>query len=292
MSATNCDCACPDPTVTEVPGAAGEAGAAGADGTNGVNCYTLLTADAIFADAVATVQVSVALNSAFVVGQTVFAADPSPGTDHGTFEVISLTGTTVIGLRATDAPGDTALPYTIGSGGKLTPTGATGALAGALPAALTDSTGVVTPSTTLAAGIGNYVIPINLQLSDLTNNIIAVITPGHAFRILKVDWANNKAGGAAGAAVITPTVSNGTLAGGVITLGGTTTVGAVTAGTAVTQTIANGSSSVATITLTASGVTTYTSGDGSILVYVQNLDTLNAVASLNSSIDDIIAALP
>lgn len=146
-AASDCSCACPTPEVVEIPGAAGEPGAAGAAGADGVSVFTLTSADAVFADAVATVQVTVASNAMFVLGQTVAGADPSPGTDHGTFEVMSLTGTTVVGLRARNASGDTALPYTIGSGGKITATG----VPGEIPSPITIADGGTNSATATTA---------------------------------------------------------------------------------------------------------------------------------------------
>lgn len=290
MSATNCACPCPDPTVTEIPGAPGEDGAAGADGANGVNIYTLLTADAIFADAVATVQVSVAINTAYVVGQTVFAADPSPGTDHGTFEVISLTGTTVIGLRATDAPGDTALPYTIGSGGKLTATGATGALAGALPTALADnSTG--TASNTIAAGVGVTTLAFFINAATIANgDLLTEYVPGYAFKILKFD-ARCAAPVTTGAkaATLNLEIQSTNLTGGAIALAGTYAIGAAQAGSAVTA--ANTGSATDSFSIEASSVTAFTEGSFWLLISIQNMDTANAVASLADHVNDLITAL-
>lgn len=290
MSATNCACPCPDPTVTEIPGAAGATGADGADGTNGVNAFTTLTTGFNLpgAPGVAGLQ-AFGVTSWMSENQVIIISDPN-GTDYAHFQVNSIPNSTQANLTWLDYPGDAVLGTPLAALSTVSPAGILPVFSP--PADLTDSTGAAaTAGTTLQAGVGVYVLPVSLQLSDLTNNIIAVITPGHAFRILKVDWANNKAGGAAGAATITPTVSNGTLAGGVITLGGTTTVGAVTAGTAVTQTFANASTSVASLTLTASGVTTYTSGDGSILVYIQNVDTIHAIAALNTSVNAINATL-
>lgn len=154
MSAvSDCNCACPTPEVVLIPGSAGTNGT-GTNGTDGLSSFSLLTADATFADAVATVQVSVASNAMFVLGQTLAGADPSGGTDHGTFEVISLTGTTLVGLRAMNTSGDTALPYTIGTGGKLTGTG----VPGTIPSPITIADGGTNSATATLAraalGIG------------------------------------------------------------------------------------------------------------------------------------------
>src|SRR3990167_9140241 len=90
---TNC---CPEAQDINVPGPTGETGAAGKNGADGVSSFTVSTADATFNDSVASVAVAVANNTMFAVGQTLFGADPAGGTDHGTFEVIALTGSTSV----------------------------------------------------------------------------------------------------------------------------------------------------------------------------------------------------
>lgn len=294
-AAGSCDCACPTPEIVQVPGVSGAAGAAGAEGSPGIGPFTLLTDDATFADAVATVQVDVALNTGFAIGQTVFAADPSGGTDHGTFEVISKTGTTVIGLRYTAAPGDTAAPFTIGSGGILTATGATGALAAALPAAFTDnSTG--TASNTIAAGVGVFTLALQVDLATLTAAASELLTNyvlGYAFKILSVDFVVGEVGAGAGATMtINLEIGVTNVTGGVVnpTLANTATQGVIVSGTAVTA--ANVGTAANTLSVeVAAGGTIFTAGEGSLLIKIQNMDQANSGASMAAHINALIVAL-
>jgi len=292
MSATaNCACPCPTPEVVEVPGGPGENGAPGAAGTNGVSVFTVTTGDAVFANAIDTVQVSVENNVMFAIGQTVFGADPTGGTDHGTFEVISLTGTTVIGLRATDAPGDTALPFTIGSGGKITATGATGALAGALPAAITDnSTG--TASDIVSAGVGKFVHSIFFDAVAITGNVLLyTYTPGFAFKILRISASIVSAiTTGARAATLTTAIAGTPTTGGVVTVAGAYALGDEQASSAAI-TAANTGTNVQAVTVIASAVTAFAEGGFMLHLEIQNMDTANAIASLADHVNDLITAL-
>jgi hypothetical protein len=229
----------------------------------------------------------------FVVGQTVFAADPSAGTDHGTFEVISKTGLTVIGLRYTGAPGDTVAPFTIGSGGQVTSVGATGALAAALPTIITDnSTGSATD--TIAAGVGVLTVPLYVNLADLANaDLITAYTPGYKFKILGVNFVVGKAvTTAAKLATLTPKISGVALTGGALALtsANCTPQGIVINSTAPVTALNEGSDS-ATISITGSAVTTFIEGAGWIMIQIQNMDTADAVASLSDHVNDLITSL-
>lgn len=231
----------------------------------------------------------------FVIGQPVFAADPTGGSDHGSFEVISLTGTTLIGLRATAAPGDTALPYTIGSGGKLTAGGATGALSAALPTALTDnSTG--TASNTIAAGVGVTTLMFHVNLVALTAAAADLMTdyvPGYAFKILAVDYVTTTLGTGAGATMsLNLEIGATNVTGGVVnpTLANTATLGQLVTGTAVTA--ANVGTAASTLSIeVAAGGTIFTAGQGVLLVKIQNMDSAGAFASLSDHVNDLITAL-
>jgi hypothetical protein len=296
MSAASGDCcACETPVVTEIPGSPGTDGAAGAAGVDGLSVFTLSTADATFADAVATVQVSVTSNAMFVIGQTIFGADPTGGTDHGTFELINKTGTTAIGLRYTAAPGDTAAPFTIGSGGQFTSVGATGALSAALPNALTDnSTG--TASDTIAAGVGVTTLMFHINLVALTAaaaNLMSSYVPGYAFKILQVDYVTTTLGVGAGATMsLNLEIAGTNVTGGVVnpTEANTTPLGNLVAGTAVTA--ANvGTAAQALEIEVAAGGTIFTAGQGTLLVKIQNMDSASAIASLADHINDLITAL-
>ena len=298
-AASDCACNCVTPQIVSIPGTEGDQGIAGVDGSNGLSVFTLIvTSDATFPDTATTVQVNVAENQMFVVGQTVFGADPSPGTDHGTFEVMSLTGTTVIGLRATAAPGDTALPFTLGIGGKITAAGATGALAAALPNAFTDnSTG--TASDTIAAGVGIHTITIPLTslatgLGVLAIDLLTDYILGYKFKLLSFDFVTTVVGAGAGATqtfnleIGAVDVTN-TLT---VTLASTATIGAVTAGVPNPIVATHTGTNASTLSIEmAAGGTVFTSGAGYFVIKVQNMDTADAAASFAAHIDQLILAL-
>lgn len=292
-AATDCNCACPTPEVVEVPGVQGDAGQNGSDGADGLSVFTLLDSDPVFVDAIATVNATVADNQMFAVGQTVFGADPSPGTDHGTFEVMSLTGTTGIGLRAWGAAGDTAFPYTIGSGGKLTATGAPQVLSAALPNAFTDnSTG--TASDTIAAGVGISVISIPITLVQIAGagDVLTTYTPGFRFKILAFDAHVVEVVTTGGdAASLNLEIGGVNVTGGVIALtsANCTPLGVQVAGSAVTAN--NVGTAADTISIEASSVTAFAEGAVVALIRIQNMDTADAVASFADHVNDLITAL-
>lgn len=294
------DCCAPcQPVVTNVPGTAGSDGAAGAAGADGLSVFTLSTANATFADAVATVQVAVVSNAMFVIGQTIFGADPSGGTDHGTFELIDKTGTTAMGLRYTAAPGDTAAPFTIGSGGQFTSVGATGALSAALPTAVDYSaltTAGAVDNLVVAAGVGVTTLMFHINLVALTAaaaNLMSSYVPGYAFKILAVDFVPTTLGVGAGATMSLNLEIGGTnVTGGVVnpTEANTATLGTLVAGTAVTAANVGTAAQVLEIEVAAGG-TIFTAGQGTLLVKIMNMDTANAVASLADHINDLITSL-
>lgn len=143
-----------------------------------------------------------------------------------------------------------------------------------------NSTG--TASTTLAAGVGVQTIALFVNLADIAAaDLLTTYTPGYAFKILKMDFAVEKAATtAAKAATLTPKISGTALTGGVLALtsANCTPQGAVVAGTAVTA--ANTGSKTDTISITGSSVTTFVEGAGWLLLEIQNMDTANAIASL------------
>jgi hypothetical protein len=118
--ASDCSECCTTPPAVQVPG---PQGAAGTDGAAGANAFTLTTSDFVIPAVAASVTVAVANNSFMAVGQTVFASD---GTDVGSFQVVSLTGTTTASLKFMGYTGDSAPGATINAGAKVTPSGVQG----------------------------------------------------------------------------------------------------------------------------------------------------------------------
>lgn len=120
-AASSCDCACPTPEITNIPGVAGAAGAEGDPGAAGVSAFTLLTSDLTLPAVNAAAAMFVGTNAWTAVGAVILATD---GVDVGTFRVTGLTGTTGITGTFLGAPGDAAPTSIIATGGKVMPAGA------------------------------------------------------------------------------------------------------------------------------------------------------------------------
>lgn len=139
MSATNTCCHVCDDVAVNTPGA------------QGTNAYTTTTADFTIPAIAATVNISVGTNLWMAVGQKIFISD---GTDWGTFQVQSFTGTTGVtaefmGYADDGAPGDV-----VGSGAKVSPSGVQQAID--IPLAIEDGgTGGTSKATAISAlGVG------------------------------------------------------------------------------------------------------------------------------------------
>lgn len=281
----DCGCPCPDPTVTEIPGAAGEDGA---DGDNGVNAFTVLTADATIPAIGGNVTVDVGVSSWAGVGQVVFLSD---GTDWGHFEVLSIPSSTSLTLEFLGYANDASPAAVIGTGGTVSPSGVATPLSAALPTALTDNT-TGTASDTLAVGVGVMVVPIFVNLAQITGTTIFTHTPGFAFKVLSIDFSVEVAvTTAAKLATITPYIGGVTVTGGDLDLtsANCTPKGAVVTGDAITA--ANTGTSGQALTLVATSVTPFVEGSGWILLRIQNMDSANAFASLADHINDLITSL-
>jgi hypothetical protein len=269
---------------TQVPGAAGQ------------NAYTVTTANFTVPAIGATVVVAVSSTDWMAKGETVFASD---GTDWGHFTVTSINSSISVTLTFQGQANDASPGAIIGSGAAVVASGeqmtiaALKALNATLLtgiAAFTDNTGG-TASDTLAAGVGIFDWTFYVSLPDVTNaDLIGAFTPGYAFKVLKVDFLHEKAvTTGAKAATLTPKINGSAITGGVLALAGTYAAGAVTAASTITA--ANIGTSAQTFSITGSGVTAFTEGNGTIRVRVQNLDTLNAIASLADKTNDIRSAL-
>lgn len=293
--ATGVDCCC-ESTYTapvNIPGTGGPTGPAGADGTDGVNAFTTLTADFTIPAVGANASATVANNSWAAIGQAVFLSD---GTDVGTFEVVSKTGTTVMSLQFLGVSGDSSPGIVINSGGAVSPAGHPSALSAALPNAMTDnSTG--TASDTIAAGVGVYdlTIPHTFEAGAGAGEVVTAITIGHAFKILAWTFITDVPGVGAGASRVfnmeIGTTDVGTVVSTVTaTEASTSAKGELTAGTAVSG--ANTGTAADTFSIeVAAGGTAFTAGSGSFIVRLQNMDSANAVASLADHVNDLITAL-
>lgn len=290
MSAANTDCcACPDPVVVSVPGTAGAAGATGAAGTNGSNAFTFTSANFIVPAINANVTVSVGYSGWMTIGQNVFVEGA------GNFEVISFPGTTSVVLKYLDYTGNTHATETINSGAQVSPSGTQQALAAALPTAFTDnSTG--TASNTIAAGVGVFTLVFPIQLSAMTTAAADLLTNyvvGFRFKLISISYDTTTIGaGAGGSQVLNMEIGTTNVTGGVvtITLAGTDTLGELVAGTAITANNIGTAASTLSVEVAAGG-TIFTSGEGNLLIQVQNLDSADFAASTAAHINALIVAL-
>lgn len=157
---------------------------------------------------------------------------------------------------------------------------------GAGQAAITDSTGG-TASTELAATVGVYKLSVPLTslatgLSTSAIDLATSITIGHAFKVLSFEFVTTVAGTGSGASqtfnleIGTTNLTGGSLN---VTLASTDTIGEVTSATAITAANTGAADATLSIEMAASG-TVFTAGAGYFLITVQNMDTVNALASI------------
>lgn len=285
MSAANdCSCACPDPTVVEVPGSTGAAGAAGA---TGLSSYTTLTAQFTVPLHGQNDTADVESSEQFAIGQAVYLEGA------GTFEVISKPSSTQIELQYYDFPANTGEGLVIVIGSQLSASGSPSFLIANVPNPFTDNSGG-TASDTIAATVGTYVLSIPITLAQITGagDVLTTYTPGHAFEILGVDARVVDVVTTAGdAATINLEINTTDLTGGAVALASAncTPLGAAIAGSPVTGN--NVGTAAQSISVEASSVTAFAEGSVVLLVKIRNLDTVNAIASFAAHIDGLISAL-
>lgn len=157
----------------------------------------------------------------------------------------------------------------------------------------TDSTGG-TAATTLAAGVGKYVLNlgvIDLALITGSADVLTDIVIPHKFKLLSLD-----------ARVVTPVTTGSKAAtlsleigasavtGGAVALtsANCTPLGAAVAGSAITA--ANTGAAAGTITLVSSSVTAFVEGSVAVYLTIQNMDTADAFASLLVANDEVANA--
>jgi len=288
---TSCSPCCATTVTTNVPGDAGQ------------NAYTTLTANLTVPAIGATVVATVGSTAWMAVGQQIlFLSDT---VDYGHFSVQSISDSTHATLVFSGYIGDASPGAVIGSGGAVVPSGtqpstltttALKALNATLLAGIAAMTAAATDtvvSNAIAAGVGIHYLTFYAKLSEVTAAAtVGAFTPGYRFKILSLTWLGLQAGTGAGATItFTPTISGVGLTGGgtlVPTLANAT-AGSVVAGATITG--ANIGTSAQTFAITASTITAFTNGTGSILVKVQNMEEADAFASLVSKINAINAAL-
>lgn len=168
-------------------------------------------------------------------------------------------------------------------GQRLSIVSATGAWDNPDNGALTDSgTGTATTAT-IAAGTGQYVLPIHCTLAQITGagDILTNHVLGHKFKILSVDAVVDKVVTTA-AKLFTANLEIGTtnVTGGEVALtsANCTPLGARVAGAAITA--ANTGSASDTISIEAASVTAFAEGEVIFLIRIQNMDTADAFSAL------------
>lgn len=294
-AASSCDCFCPTPVITEIPGSPGENGEPGAPGADGVSAFTHLAGilsipvnvgDSVGADV---------FNSTWAgIGEVVFISDD---VFWAHFRVTALPNSAQMTLEYLGYPGDSAFPNDISGGAIVTPSGVQPALAGPLPNTLTDNSSGAA-SDTIAAGAGVITITIPLTslatgLSTLAIDLLTNYTLGYAFKLLSFDFVTTIPGTTGGASqtfnleIGTTNVTGGVLN---VTLGSTAAIGAVTSGTTITANDVGTATDFLSIEMAAGG-TAFGSGSGYFVIKLVNLDTANAIASLADHINDLIAVL-
>ncbi len=303
---TNCAPCCPDVNITEIPGAPGENGEAGADGAAGVNAFTLTTTSIITLPAAAGPVTSPAIqtfsNTAWMaIGQVLIISDPN-GTDWASFRVLTLPSGTAATLEWLDYPGDAVGTTPLAIGSQVSPSGVLPILAAPVPTVINDAALIaigVSVTNTIAAGVGMFTLTIPLTslatgLGTLAIDLLTTYVPGYAFRLVAFDFVTTVVGAGAGASqtfnleIGTTNVTGGSLN---VTLASTAAIGQLTSGTAITA--ANLGSVADSISIEmAAGGTVFSSGAGYFVIKMQNFDTANAVASLSSHVNDLIASLP
>lgn len=162
MSATNTCCHECDDVAVNTPG------------SSGVNAYTTTTADFTIPAIGATVNISVGTNLWMAVGQKIFASD---GTDWGTFEVQSFTGSTGVTAEFLGYTDDASPGAVVGSGAKVSPSGVQQDITIPLPIA-DGGTGEITAPAALTALLSGSSIPIANGGTSGTSKATAIAALG------------------------------------------------------------------------------------------------------------------
>lgn len=301
-AASDCNCACPTPTITEIPGSTGAAGDDGTNGTNGVNAYTTLTTLDLTLPAAAgpvVLATSVGSSAWASIGQVIFITD---GTDWGHFRVLTKPSTASFTLEWLDYDGDAAgLSVIAFATSSVSPSGIQPPLSAALPtavdySALTTAGAVDNLAVASGVGISTLIIPLTslaTGLGALAIDLLTAFVPGYKFKLLSFDFVTTVVGAGAGASqVFNLEIGATNVTGGVltVTLASTSAIGAITSGTAITA--ANTGTAANNVSLEmAAGGTVFTSGAGYFVINIQNMDTADAVASLSDHVNDLITSL-
>jgi len=292
-AASDCNCACPTPTITEIPGSTGATGAAGTNGTNGVNAYTLTAGVAGPFDKGDTVAFTVDSTAWASVGLVIYVEDA------GYFEVTIVAANQFTGVYLDVAANADAT--SIANDKLVSPAGPQFAPA-ALPAAVVytalTAAGAVN-NLAVAAGVGNSTLTIPLTslatgLGALAIDLLTDYVIDYKFKILKFDFVTTVAGTGAGASQIFNLEISGVNVTNTLTvnLASTAAIGQKSIGSPNPIVALNDGAAGANISIEmAAGGTVFTAGAGYFLIEIQNMDTADAVASLSDHVNDLITSL-
>lgn len=284
-------CACSSPTTitVAVPGPQGPGG----------TLPIATTADFIIPAVGAQVTVAVQSSSGFRINKNVFVdgsnfavfSNPSSGNSI-TLAFLGFSGDGAVGSTV---PSGSLIQSGVGNvaAAQFLPAGTLAALA-AISGLANNTTG--TAQSSLAAGVGVYSLtfPITVASGTSAADYVTAFTIGHAFKILSWYWITATAiTGTSASRVFNLTIGStpvGTVTSTcTVTIATEATIGVVKAATAVSG--ANTGTAASTLSVkVASGGTSITGGTGSFVITIQNMDDANAAASLNNSINQILAA--
>lgn len=291
MSAvTDCNCACPTPEVTAIPGTEGAAGEA-TNGTDGVNAYTLTTgasSPATFNKGDTGITVNVVNASWVAIGQNIAISGAGLDDNAGYFLVTAKTATALTLTYLDTGANDDG--QGVDSGVTVSPAGP-GFFPGTAPTSITDNSGG-SASDTIAAGAGQFTHSVYFPAPAITGNVLLyTYTPGFAFKILKISASIVSAITTGGKAATLTTAINGTpTTGGVVVMSGAYALGSQQASSAAITGFNTGNNAQA-ITVTASSVTAFAEGGFMLHFEIQNTDSSDAIASMSDHINDLITAI-
>jgi len=284
MSATlDCNCSCPTPVVTTVPGTEGATGEAGSNGVSAVATTSGVSAPPSFNKPQTGILVNVDSSAGFYIGEYVTAQDVD-GSEPGFFQVDDIPSSTSLSLTYLDITNN-ANGVGISAGKLISPSGPQ-YFPGTLPNSFTDqSTGTVSDSIQAGAGVFTLSIPIVMSHVAAAGDILTTYTPGYKFKILKVDAVvSDPATPASKAFDVNLEIDTTNLTGGVIQLtsANCSTQGTVIPGTPIGPN--NVGTALQSFSVEASNVVKFDSGQVSLLIKIQNMDTADAIASLAAHI--------
>lgn len=291
---SNCNWCFPNPEVVLVPGTEGGDGIDGAAGAAGADAFTYADGTAgPFNKGDTGITLTVADSTGFAVGCIVAIENASGGASVGYF---TLTAKTLHQMTLTylDIAANTDAS-SVADGALISQAGPQFGV-GTLPNAIVDSSGG-TASDAIAAGVGIRTVALPVTLAVGGTGAADALTEyifGHAFKILAWTYVAAVAGATGLNRVFNMEINTTDVSTVVSTItlsaANTGTVGAKVDGGAISgaQTGAAGDSFSIEV---ANGGTAFTAGSGFFLVKYQNLDDVNAFASLADHTNDLITAL-